>query len=446
MASLIKAKIKQFPSGLNSLVFSHVVAGAPLGSRAKVRQAPIEIVSKVLIARAFGLIARQALRAGHGGLGNKDRMSWKTCRQIRERMASIEIEYGINNCGFLTLTLPSVSPDSFESLSRFSSYAMDRLNREFNRYFQGDNLARVSVWEYQKRGALHCHLLLASDSLHTLNAEEFRLHICDVWNRILRSIGDMCKVNMFKKSNGETWNFEELKLLKNDKNGGIFVNYQKVEKSIVAYLSSYLADSNHEKDKKNKNFLRGKFFPIATWAQWNRKATECYRQYYEEFELGECEPDKNPTLKNAKEWLHFEILKRIPLKRNTEVKQPTNPYNFGLYFLPAHPRSENLSNLILEFIERIAFYFREKLRPNIERENREDVEVFWSTYDLFLSLKGRFKRQAKKLFLNGHSPDYVREKMLEYCLCQFEVIDRIEAKSRTFFPLQLDIEYGQPYP
>jgi hypothetical protein len=55
---------------------------------------------------------------------------------------------------------------------------------------------------------------------------------------------------------------------------------QVVEKSIAAYLGSYLAGSNHD-----KNSLRTAHPSIATWAQWDRKATELFDKYSVDFSM-----------------------------------------------------------------------------------------------------------------------------------------------------------------
>jgi hypothetical protein len=379
MAAILKARIKRLPSGMTSVVISQVSPSSPLGSRAKLRQRPIAIRKTILECLLFRTWAKIILPAGKGGLGNKRKASWRTLRNARERMAAIELEYGVANCGFLTLTLPSVNIDSFEALARYSSYAMDRLNRVLNRYFEGQDLARVSVWEYQKRGALHCHLLIASNRIHAMKGDDFIAYIQKAWYRILEDIGEIWGANMFVSSLGEYRSLEQLQSIKNKKGENVFVNFQIVRKSIVAYLSKYLSDSNHEKNKLSKQQLREKFFPIATWVQWNKKATALYEKYLDEFDLGECEIDKKPMVYRMIQSLKKRIIRQVPLARRTEIKEPENPYNCGLYVIPANPSNKRLPELLAEFIGKMSCFFREDIKEkynhHLKPMSQEEMDV-----------------------------------------------------------------------
>lgn len=401
MASILKGRIKRFPSGMTSVVISQISPSSPLGSRAKLRQRPTGIMGVVLRCAIFMSWVGGALPAGKGRLGKKKKASWKTLRGARERMAAIEQKYGVANCGFLTLTLPSVSNGAFEALARYSSYAMDRLNRVLNRYFVGQNLARVSVWEYQKRGALHCHLLIASHCIHAIKKAELIAYMQKAWYRILSDIGEFWGANMFLSSNGESRNLEQLRAIKNKKDENVFVNFQIVRKSIVAYLSRYLADSNHEGKGENKQALREKFFPIATWVQWNKEATKCYEEYLDEFDLGECEIDKKPLLYMMIRALKKRIAKTVPLARKTEIKEPQNPYNCGLYVLPCNPNSMRFSALIVDFIERTSIFFRQNLKEKYQARFRAMTEEELDVQ----STIGYIENERYRDFIEAFSPD-----------------------------------------
>jgi hypothetical protein len=230
------------------------------------------------------------IRAGWGGLGNKVRASAKSCRALADRMAAVELwaDDGV----FVTLTLPHDNPDTYEALARQSSYVVNRLSQYLRNNYPEGIYARCGAWEYQKRGALHYHLYLGIQSefwdYFLLNENAFSLHGCNTnpsqfpmdlmgafrsriaseWEKILDSIGDIYSLEMIKPEyRGRILDYSDL--------GRRFANCQIVEKSVSAYLSGYLTDSNH----KNKNGLRGRFFPIATWFQWDRKATELYKEY-----------------------------------------------------------------------------------------------------------------------------------------------------------------------
>lgn len=442
MASILRGRIKRLPSGMTSIVISQISPSSPLGSRAKVRHKNLSIARLSTTLRAWSAAVSLVLPAGKGGLGKKKKASWKTLRNARERMAAIEQRYGIANCGFLTLTLPSVNADAFEALARYSSYAMDRLNRVFNRYFVGQNLARVSVWEYQKRGALHCHLLIASHCMHAIKKTELIAHMQKAWYRILSDIGEMWGANMFVSSNGECRNLEQLQAIKNKKDENVFVNFQIVRKSIVAYLSRYLADSNHEGKKKNKQALREKFYPVATWVQWNKEATKCYEEYLDEFDLGECEIDKKPLVHMMIQALKKKIINTVPLAKKTEIKEPQNPYNCGLYVLPCNPNSSKFSKLLVDFMERVSRFFRvdleEKYQDRFKKLTEEEMDV--------QSTIGYIESKSYRDFVGMFSPDKYCNKKIANNLANFGLfmIDLGQAFIDRFKPVnfcQLELNY-----
>jgi hypothetical protein len=236
----------------------------------------------------------EKIKAGWGGLGTKPSMSAKSAKAVRERMVAAELEFGKENCFFITLTLPTSDIRGFDALARYSAYAMDRLNIWMKRFFAAPDLCRISVWEYQKRGALHAHILIASHCIHAINIDEFRKALALQWMAILDSISERFEYDNFIDKNGEI--HDRKRFLNYEDLGKRFANVQIVEKSVAAYLSAYLSESNHDKkDFKNKNKLRKKFFPIATWAQWNRGATKLFNKY--SFELS-----KEIYLEHREDW------------------------------------------------------------------------------------------------------------------------------------------------
>lgn len=346
MSNVYKGKIKVYPSGKASVVFSlsHAsnsarVHGAvngceqlytcfetgeifDLGSRAKLKQTPSVQVGQ------------SGTASGYGGLGHKSEASWKSCRNVRERMAACELEYKVRNCGLLTVTIPSIDPRAYEAIARYSSEAMNRLNLELNRYFKDEKFGRVTAWEYQARGALHAHILIAADSVHRIKNKDFADHFADAWYRILSGIERKFECNMFLSSSGKRWDLSSLKKVVNKKSETVFVNFQKVRKSVVAYLGSYLATSNHEGKEKDKQKLRKDFFPIATWFQWNRKATELYNKYLYEEQVCECETDRRKDIERLLKNLKKRLSDNVVLAEKTDYIDSRNRYNLGFYFIP----------------------------------------------------------------------------------------------------------------
>jgi hypothetical protein len=215
---------------------------------------------------------------GWGLLGNKDCMSKKTSVGLADRMAAQELHHGRDRLLFCTFTLPQESVEAYEALARWSGYAVNHLSQYLRDSLGTENHTRTGVWEYQKRGALHYHLCLG------LNADidnkalcTYRQNLANAWMRCLLGIQSDSYVQMIKpeylKNGGD-------RLLDYDDLGQRFCNVQKVEKSVVAYLSQYLTESNHSKDKQG---LRSQYYPIGTWAQWCRESTALMKKYSVEY-------------------------------------------------------------------------------------------------------------------------------------------------------------------
>jgi hypothetical protein len=382
------------------------------------------------VGRILGATGRKAKRSGAprpgwGALGNKPKASWKSCRNARERMAAAELEYGTSNGLLLTVTLPSISPRAFEALARYSSYAMDRLNRELKRYFADKEFARVAAWEYQERGALHAHIYIAGQNFKRTNVGDFSSRMAYIWHRILASIGEKFDANMFARKDGGTWRLEQLKRITNKKKECVFVNVQKVRKSVVAYLSSYLADSNHEKDSKGKNSLREKFFPIATWFQWNRKATELFDKHIQEIELGDANIDHLPMfrkmLKNAAKRLE----KTVNMAKDTKVLSPKNPYNHGMYWLPHDGRKDKANdNFIASMQAKLQPFFKEGLSPYKDDEEDEGKTYCHDSMSGSLDKFTGFYYQAADLIEGQRAKDWAK-KMANFSAEMLDFFEKI---------------------
>ena len=312
-------------------------------------------------------------KPGKGALGNKKEMSWKSGRNIREVMAAQEREFKKDKCWFLTITLPSVDERSYEALARFSSYAIDRLNKAFNRFFEGEEFCRSSVWEYQKRGALHAHFLISSHAIKGHRIASFRKHIAGYWYRILKGIGEKFGADMFLGRSGES---RDLKQLLSINKGKHFINCQQVRKSVVAYLSSYLGDSSKEKDRKGKQKLRKRYFPIATWAQWDRECTRLRAKYTFNFDLGEAKNIDKGIIENA----FVNLEKVLPCVEGTEVKRPKKPFIKGLYFIASMQCRRDVCEVVdmvreeLQWIFDDSMRYQEWLKNNRQHQHDYDVE------------------------------------------------------------------------
>lgn len=343
----------------------------------------------------------QAPKPGYGSLGNKKKASRKSCHNLAMRMSAIELcfDAGI----FLTLTLPIEDDDAYEALARQSSYAVNRLSQYFRDNFPNDCYARCGAWEYQSRGALHYHLYLGVnedfwdyfllsegafsmngcsifetkkecflDDLHPspiaqfpLNAMAlFRHRIAKVWEGILDSIGDIYDLKMIDdRYRGRILEYDDL--------GQRFCNIQIVEKSVAAYLSDYLADSNHKK----KQQLRGKFFPVATWFQWDRKATECYQEMSirDSFEIDDLE---------SLDALLQALFASVELAENTEIIERQNPF-YKSHICISAIKGKPLLDMIREWLKDLKILSdARKNKPYLRIRNRQDMMIEDASHQL----------------------------------------------------------------
>lgn len=371
MASSLRTKLKVYPSGRVSLVSSLTCQSCQTSASEAGEVNPGTMGKPVTEGNTKEC---DSLPPGKGSLGSKSTMSWKSARNLCERLAAMECEYGRGNLWFLTLTQPSSDPRAFEALARYSSYAVDRLNREFKRFFVGD-FARANVWEYQKRGSLHVHFCIGSHCMDASDLEEFREYIGKVWYRILGDISSKFESHPYRGKNGRDRTFRDLM---NIDRGEHFVNCQVVQKSVVAYLSKYLSDSNHKKDYKQKQQLRRKFFPIATWAQWNRKATECYRNHYDEFDFGEAEIDKREAINR----IIYRWACDVELAEGTEIKEPQNIYNSGVYLIPLDICTKSFQTNILDVIRRLSLFHRVNKPASKLLAKQQETASFYQNGDI----------------------------------------------------------------
>lgn len=358
MSRPYQAKLKLSPDGLGSII--RILSPNSLGNSAKVQQASD---SPELVDEGTGEVTGldcylnrpNRLIAGKGGLGNKSRMSPFSKKSVRAVLAAMELENGIENCIFPTLTLPSVDIAAYEGLARYSAYVCNRLSVIIERYFRPDlfpNMSRCFIWEYQDRGALHLHIAISSLCMDAISLKDFERFLRLKWIEILEDVSRLYVCNCFVNGSGREWNLWEL--LDDYVNGdGVVCNkipkalckVEFVRKSLVSYLAGYLSKSNHEGKDDEKNQLRKRFYPIATWAQWNRNAMRNRKKWTLEIDLGYIDP---PNLEAYDDCVEV-LISCIPIPEKTAFYTPENPYCKGYTFIS--PRSEFPVKMIKEFID-----------------------------------------------------------------------------------------------
>lgn len=95
----------------------------------------------------------------------------------------------------LTGTLPGSTREALKAMAEYSSYFTHRLCAWIT--YREKGAKWQYVWEYQKRGALHLHLVV---ELTQENAQYVESEFKNEWNRLLNAVSDKSGVNLFKKT------------------------------------------------------------------------------------------------------------------------------------------------------------------------------------------------------------------------------------------------------
>lgn len=188
-------------------------------------------------------------RPGYGMQPRKTKFGLRACRTILRVGGVMDGLSGWNTC--ITLTLPASTVESYQTLSDYSSYCVDRFkswlkdqvrDRENFRYFY--------VWELQKRGALHLHLCVNSPSRAVL--QRLREGSKSAWIRTLLRVEELSGCNMFAGRNNRDWRYHPEK---------IQVDVQVVRTSVAAYFAKYCS-----KDKRMRGSgVRVESRPVRWW-------------------------------------------------------------------------------------------------------------------------------------------------------------------------------------
>lgn len=162
----------------------------------------------------------------------------------------------------LTGTLPGSTRESLRALAGYSSYVTHRLCAWLT--YRQRSAKWMYTWEYQKRGALHLHLVV---ELSEENAQYVEEHFKDEWNRLLNRIGSMSGVDMFRKT--ATYRHTQDKTQ---------ADTLRCDREPARYISKYISKQNTKAFGVNR-------FPPKQWYQISRsllreleERTEVYEQ------------------------------------------------------------------------------------------------------------------------------------------------------------------------
>lgn len=140
--------------------------------------------------------------AGYGALPPKPRrFGLNAKRQLIRAGAAMEKSVPIDECLFLTGTLPGSTESAFRAIAEWSGYLVNNLKAWIAKY-QNEKLD-FYCWEYQKRGALHLHYCVHIAS--PTDRDYILQHFHRWWVETLHRIGEKSVCDLFRKNSQKTW-------------------------------------------------------------------------------------------------------------------------------------------------------------------------------------------------------------------------------------------------
>ena len=209
------------------------------------------------------------------------------------------------NSYVVTLTLPGNTSKAKKALANYSSYILNRLLQVPRRVKKPVYL--FSVWELQKRGALHLHISVSAkpDDLTSKELELICHKIKDKWYQVLMEMittvsikrgnreGNYPGVDMFEKNTStvnrhDTWRYRPDVWVKG-------WDIQKIEKSVGKYFAKYAS-----KDAKAGNgFAVVKSNVPSRWWCCNSIIREEIKKYRYDYSVGYHEIETHDLLNSV---------------------------------------------------------------------------------------------------------------------------------------------------
>lgn len=185
--------------------------------------------------------------------------------RLREACAVIEADFGLDSY-FNTLTLPGSTREALDTAALHSTGIlnayMQRLRHESQRpEFSTNEFMACGVWEWQKRGALHFHLLIGIKDANL--AAHFAANHQRWWRQVLLTYSRKTGVDLFMRSDGRSWkNFKDKPR----------TEWAKVRKSVGRYMSKYISKSAHA--ARNEGWLAPAAWSYLSDDAWERVKAE----------------------------------------------------------------------------------------------------------------------------------------------------------------------------
>lgn len=198
------------------------------------------------IINEFQQVTRNLPKGGWGKLPRPTSFTKNAKHRLLEAGAIVDADCG-KNAWEITVTLPGSTKEAFEVLAAHTGWIINRLLREITRekcnYW-------FYVWEWQKRGALHLHFLVAAPMTEVRNIA----HCLEYqWWELLWELSKKTQVDLFRRDSRKTWKFDSCKWQSHT---------APIQKSVAAYFSKYAGKQSQSKPGFCGN---GKRFAPSRW-------------------------------------------------------------------------------------------------------------------------------------------------------------------------------------
>lgn len=162
---------------------------------------------------------------------------------------------------FFTGTLPGSTPQAMRELARYSRFALNRLKQSLR---DEKIYLTLNCWEWQKRGALHLHLVYVCEC--PVQGEFLQKKLKENWYDILDDISERSGQNLYRKNGFTSYTRDSLPV---QKYGTRIVRCEsKPGSSPVAYLAKYLGKgfSSSKSDNETVTESSQVFYPSSWWS------------------------------------------------------------------------------------------------------------------------------------------------------------------------------------
>jgi hypothetical protein len=188
---------------------------------------------------------------GYGGQTRFQKFSLYGRRQILRAGGALQRTVGKEQCLFLTLTHPGSTEESFRAIAHYSGMAVKLFQGWLSRHIP--NKLSIYTWEWQSRGALHLHMVVACEDRD--KGEWIRGNLQAEWIRILDRIAEESQVDVWAKNKGFSWSTDKQI---------VRVDAQWCEKDVAGYLSKYVSKATAANKKLNKrHFCPSRWYGVS---------------------------------------------------------------------------------------------------------------------------------------------------------------------------------------